>query len=518
MAEERLEEIRKLRLEKRQKLIDAGQPPYPAEVRRTHTIKEILKNFDELEQDTTPLMVLGRVMSIRAHGGVVFLDVRDASGELQLQIARNDVEGDAFERLDLLDAGDWIQAAGMAGKTKRGVNTLMVTTWHVVSKAVRPIPNEWYGLKDHETRYREREVDLLLNEDVKKVFVMRSRIIHWLREYLTIEGFLEVETPTLQIIPGGAMAKPFETHHNALDMTLYMRIAPELYLKRLIVAGYEKVFDIGKNFRNEGVDRQHNPEFTMLEFYQAYADYEDLMDMTEKMLSRLVKDIFSKSEISWQGLNLSFEAPFKRVRYVDLVSEELGVDILEDKNPETYLKMFDEKGLEYPDVQSYAQLVDELYKELIRPTLQQPTLLYDYPTEMFPLAKRNLHDQRIAETFQLLVTGLELVKAYTELNDPVEQRKRFEEQMERRDEGDPEAQRIDEDYLRAMEYGMPPVAGWGMGIDRLVMLLTDAPSIRDTILFPLLRPETTTPPSPAKAGSTSPSRQYGGQAPGEEKL
>lgn len=489
MAEERLEEIRKMRLKKRQQLIAAGLPPYPSEVRRTHTLAQVHEKFGELLRMGAGILVLGRVMGIRTHGGVVFVDMVDASGKLQLQISRDDVAEEIFERLELLDSGDWIQAAGKAGKTQRGVESLFVQEWHVVSKAIRPLPSEWYGLKDHEKRYREREVDLILNETVRQTFITRSKITAWLRNFLMKEGFLEVETPTLQTIPGGAMAKPFATHHNALNMQLYLRIAPELFLKRLIVGGYEKVFDIGRNFRNEGLSKQHNPEFTMLEFYQAYADYEDLMDLAERMLPSLVQDILGASTITWQGVELKFTAPWSRKRYVEIVSERLKVDILKEKDPRAYIRIFEKENVELPQVQTYAQLVDELYKKLVRPHLIQPTLVYDYPVELIPLAKRSLSDPRVSEVFQLLVSGTELIKAYTELNDPVEQRARFEEQMMNREAGDEEAQRIDEDYLKAMEYGMPPTGGFGMGIDRLVMLLTDSPSIRDVILFPLLKPE-----------------------------
>lgn len=489
MAEERLEEIREARLKKRQALIDAKLPPYPSEAHRTHAVAEFHEQFEKLSRDATAIIVLGRVVGSRKHGGVAFLDISDASGKLQLQISKDEVGEEVFEKLELLDIGDFIQAAGKAGKTKRGMESLLVEAWHIISKAIRPLPSTWYGLKDHETRYREREVDLLLNEEVRQTFITRSKIIAWLRDFLQKDGFLEVETPTLQAIPGGTMAKPFETHHNALDMQLYLRIAPELYLKRLIVGGYEKVYDIGKNFRNEGIDRQHNPEFTMLEFYQAYGDYEDLMDMTEHMISSLVHDIAGSTAIVWQETTLAFGKPWSRKRYVEIVSEQVKVDILKEKDPAAYLSIFEKEGLELPKVRAYGQLVDELYKELVRPHLVQPTLVYDYPAELIPLAKRSLSDARIVEAFQLLVSGTELVKAYTELNDPVEQRARFEEQMNMREAGDEEAQRIDEEYLRAMEYGMPPTAGFGLGIDRLTMLLTNSPSIRDVILFPLLKPE-----------------------------
>lgn len=489
MAEERLEEIRAARLQKRQALIEVGRSPYPSEVRRSHRLAEIATQFETLKDEGAVFTILGRVTSIRAHGGVVFLDVSDESGKLQLQLTKDGIAPEFFETISDLDTGDFIEATGGLIVTSRGMKTLEVKAWHIVSKAIRPLPDSWYGLKDHETRYRQREVDLLLNEEVRNVFTMRSRLMQWIRAYLTQEGFIEVETPMLQSIAGGTLAKPFKTHHNALDIELFLRIAPELYLKRLIVGGYEKVFEIGRNFRNEGIDKHHNPEFTMLEFYESYADYEDLMERAEQMLSKLVMELTGTGKLSWQGQEISWEAPFARLRYTDVVSERIGIDILTEKNPKAYETVFKNEGLEIPGIRTYAKLVDELYKELVRPTLVQPTLLYDYPVEMVPLAKTSLSDPRVAEMFQLIVAGTELVKAYTELNDPVEQRARFEEQQAQREGGDEEAHAVDENYLRAMEYGMPPVAGFGLGVDRLTMLLTDSANLRDTILFPLLRPE-----------------------------
>lgn len=489
MAEQRLEEMRAARLAKRQALLDTAQAPYPAEARRTHTLAQIHEQFEQLQTGEADLTVVGRITSLRRHGGVAFLDLADATGSLQLQVSRDHLAPEIFDRLETLDSGDFIEAAGQAILTNRGVETLLLTEFHLLSKSIRPLPSTWYGLKDQETRFRQREVDLLLNPEAKQILLKRSHILTWLRDFLLSRNFLEVQTPILQPIAGGAAAEPFMTHHNALDATLYLRIAPEIYLKRLIIAGYEKVFEVSTNFRNEGIDRQHNPEFTSIELYWAYADYEDLMDLTEEMFVNLVTTLNGSTELTWQGTSLSFEGPFKRLRYVDIVSERLGVNILEEKDPQVYLEIFKKEGLAIPTAHSYNKLVDELYKELIRPTLIQPTLLYDYPFEMVPLAKRNATDPRVAEKFQLLVHGMELTNAYTELNDPVEQRQRFEEQQAAYDAGDREAHQIDEEYLRAMEYGMPPTAGWAVGVDRLTTLLTDTASIRDTIAFPLLRPE-----------------------------
>ena len=489
MAEERLEEIRAARLVRRKALIGAGRPPYPSEARRTHILKDIVDNFENLKHEGAALTVVGRVLSVRAHGGLAFLDIGDASGTLQLQLSKEGVPEEVFHLLQSIDAGDFIEATGGLTLTKRGVKTLDIKEFHIISKSVRPLPDSWYGLKDHETRYRQREVDLALNKKVREVFLQRSVITNSIRHYLTQAGFMEVETPMLQPIAGGTLARPFTTHHNALDIDLFLRIAPELYLKRLIVGGYEKVFEIGRNFRNEGIDKHHNPEFTMLEFYEAYADYEDLMERCEEIIRQAVKATCGKETLTWQGQEFSFAAPFARRRYVDVVSEKIGIDILHEKDPAAYEPVFVREGLAIPVVKTYAKMVDELYKELIRPDLLQPTILFDYPVEMVPLAKTNLSDPRVAEMFQLVVAGTELVKAYTELNDPVEQRARFEEQQSQRESGDDEAHAVDESYLRAMEYGMPPVAGFGLGVDRLTMLLTDSPNLRDTILFPLLKPE-----------------------------
>lgn len=489
MAEERLKEIRQIRLAKRQALLDQYIPPYPAEARRSASLAELEKKFYTLQSTQELVIATGRVISIRRHGGVAFVDVRDMSGQLQLQVTRGQLPEEQFVTLEHLDSGDFIQATGSMILTKREVKSVQVKEWHFLSKALRPLPVDWFGLKDHETRYRQRELDLLLNREVKTKAQQRSQIISWLRNYLVSQGFLEVETPMLQALAGGANAMPFSTHHQTLDIPLYLRIAPELYLKRLIVGGFEKVFEIGRNFRNEGIDRQHNPEFTSAELYWAYADYEDLMDFTEAMLTVLVQTMFEKTDIVWQEQEISFTRPWRRVRFIDLVSNYVGFDILAEKEPQAYQEVFKHKHLVLPEVQTYTGLLEGLYKAALRPSLLQPTLLYDYPIEMSPLAKQNLTNPHVAETFQLVVQGMELIKAYTELNDPVEQFRRFEEQQKALKAGDKEAHPIDTDFIRALEYGMPPTAGWGLGIDRLAMLLTNCRNIQDTILFPLLKPQ-----------------------------
>lgn len=491
MAEKRLEEIRAQRLLKREQLIATEQNPYPAEAKRTHTVSEIQDTFSELSQAETPVTLTGRIMAIRRHGRVVFLDLRDGTGSMQVQLTKDDLPETVFGMQENLDVGDFLQVLGKVILTPRGAQTLAALEFHLLAKSIHPLPSIWYGLKDHEARFRNREIDLLLNSEARNVLIQRSRIITWLRQYLVKEGYLEVETPILQNMQGGATARPFMTHHNALGIDLNLRIAAELHLKRLLVAGFEKVFEIERRFRNEGIDREHNPEFTMLEAQWAYADYEDLMDETEKMLQQLCLELFSTTTITWQEHALSWAVPLPRVNYIELVGAKLGVDILTETNPEIYLALFRKYKLQVPDIHNYYQLVDELYKQLLRPEIIQPTLLYNYPAQMAPLAKPSLTDARIAEKFQLVAAGMELGNNYTEQNDPVVQLQVLQQQQHSREAGDSEAHQIDTAYLQAMEYGMPPNVGWGIGIDRLVMLLTNSASIRDVIAFPLLRPEQT---------------------------
>ncbi len=489
MSEQRLEEIRAVRLEKRKVILARGGLAYPAEAQRSHFIGDVRHDFAKFVRKSDPIVLVGRVRAMRQHGGIVFIDIFDATGSIQLQISKDIVVEEILARLEELDVGDFIQISGQATTTRRNVQTIMIAEWHMLAKSVRPLPSNFHGLKDHETRWRHRELDILLNDKVRSVLIKRSEIIQWLRRYFTTQGYLEVDTPILQSMAGGAAAKPFATHHQAFDLPLFLRVAAELNLKRLLVAGFEKVFEIGQRFRNEGVDRQHNPEFTMLESQWAYADYEDLMNFTEDMFESLSNDILGTTDITWQTKSISLNKPFKRVRYVDILREHMGVDILSDKNPRTYINYLESAGIELPTIKNYTHLVDELYKNLIRPNLLQPTLVYDYPAEMAPLAKRAGHDDRVAEKFQLVIAGLELCNCYTELNDPVLQSEIFIEQQAAHEAGDEEAALFDSEYITAMEHGMPPNAGFGLGVDRLVMILTDSTNIRDVIPFPLLRPK-----------------------------
>ena len=444
----------------------------------------------------------GRLVSFRTHGKVTFADLQDASGRIQLYFRRNDLGEKAYDRLDLLDIGDWIGVAGHLFRTRMGEVTVHVTSYELLAKSLRPLPlgkeevdpetGERIvhgGFADIEQRYRQRYADLAVNPHVREVFIKRTRIVRAMREFLDARGCLEVETPILQPLYGGASARPFITHHNALDMPLYLRIADELYLKRLIVGGLERVYEIGKDFRNEGIDRTHNPEFTMLEFYEAFADYRRMMTVVEDLMVHLVRTVTGGPlEITYQGITLNFQPPYPRLPYLDALKEYGNIDVnaMDDAALRDAVKSF---GAEDVESMSRPKLMDELFKELVEPHLQQPVFIIDFPLELSPLAKPKRGAPDLVERFELMVAGREIANAFSELNDPIDQRQRFEAQVRLREQGDEEAQTLDEDYIRALEYGMPPTGGVGIGVDRLVMLLTDQPSIRDVILFPTMRPE-----------------------------
>ncbi len=444
----------------------------------------------------------GRLVSFRTHGKVTFADLQDASGRIQLYFRRNDLGEKAYDRLDLLDIGDWIGVAGHLFRTRMGEVTVHVTSYELLAKSLRPLPlgkeevdpetGERIvhgGFADIEQRYRQRYADLAVNPHVREVFIKRTRIVRAMREFLDARGYLEVETPILQPLYGGASARPFITHHNALDMPLYLRIADELYLKRLIVGGLERVYEIGKDFRNEGIDRTHNPEFTMLEFYEAFADYRRMMTVVEDLMVHLVRTVTGGPlEITYQGITLNFQPPYPRLPYLDALKEYGNIDVnaMDDAALRDAVKSF---GAEDVESMSRPKLMDELFKELVEPHLQQPVFIIDFPLELSPLAKPKRGAPDLVERFELMVAGREIANAFSELNDPIDQRQRFEAQVRLREQGDEEAQTLDEDYIRALEYGMPPTGGVGIGVDRLVMLLTDQPSIRDVILFPTMRPE-----------------------------
>lgn len=477
-----------IRKQKRDALRNSGADPYPSDAHRTATCGDAIAAFAQWESAGTVVTLTGRVMVTRVLGGMMFAELQDATGSLQLVLKEDEMDGAAFGSFrDLVDPADIVEASGTLMKTKRGEKSLRVAAWRMLAKALLPLPEKWHGLQNVEQRYRFRELDVLTNPEARAAFKTRSATIRALRRALDDAGFEEVETPVLQAIPGGTTAKPFITHHNALDTDFYLRIAPELFLKRLVVGGYEKVYELGRQFRNEGIDRTHNPEFTSLEFYWAYKDYRDLMAFTETLLSRVITDVRGSLAVPHGEGEIDFTPPWPRVAFADAVRDACGIDIRMTARPELVKKMNALGIAADDDTAGIGKLFDELYKETVRPNLTRPTFVVDYPVQMEPLAKRAA-DPRFVERFQLVAGGIELIKAYTELNDPAEQRERFEEQQALRDAGDEEAQFVDEAFLTSLSHGMPPTAGWGMGVDRFVALLANVPNIKDVILFPTLRP------------------------------
>ena len=488
-----VQSIRKTRLKKLENIRQEGLNPYPAKTKRTHTCREVFDDFKNLSSQKSQVVLASRLRNIREHGGSTFAHIEDAAAKFQLYFKKDRLGEKKYKFfLDNFDIGDFIEAKGEVFLTKKGERTLLVKDYRILTKTLLPLPEKWHGLKDVEERFRKRYLDLAMNRDVREKFLVRNQIIKSIREFLEKQGFIEVETPILQLIPGGASARPFKTYLNALDLDLYLRVAPELFLKRLLVGGFEKVYEIGRCFRNEGVDFSHNPDFTMLEFYWAYADYEDLMEMIEEMFEYLLKQILANSEqqttINYQNHKINFERPWPRIKFQDLIKKECRIDIekTETKDLRQKVKEFDLK-IESKDPR--CKIIDELYKKTVRPKLIQPCFVINHPIEMTPLAKSVEGDLTKAARFQLVAGGIELNNAFSELNDPLEQDKRFKEQEKHRKGGDDEAQRYDKDFIEALEYGMPPAAGFGMGLDRLAALLTDSHSLREIILFPLMRPK-----------------------------
>lgn len=492
MQETPLSELIQQRIKKLENLRNMGIEPYDGVFEPQHSTYEIFKNFgnldkDQLEQNIINTSVAGRVILLRDFGKAVFAHLQDSKGRIQIYL-RKDLLGENFQLIKNIDIGDIIGVEGRLFRTKTNELTIEVKNFVFLSKSLRPLPEKWHGLKDIEARYRQRYVDLIVNPSVKETFVKRQQIIRYLREFLENEGFLEVETPMMHTIAGGARAKPFRTYHEALDMELYLRIAPELFLKRLLVGGFERVFEIGKNFRNEGISTKHNPEFTMIEFYVAYKDYNWLMDFTEKLLCYVVEKVCGDLKIKYGDDIIDFTPPYKRISMYDALKEK-GVPEEIFKNQEKATQWAKERGIELPKEASLPKILDEIFKETVEPFLIQPTFITDYPVELSPLAKRKKYNPELVERFELFIAGREIANAFSELNDPIDQKERFLKQLEERLKGDEEVPEMDEDFIRALEIGMPPAAGEGIGIDRLVMLLTDNQSIRDVILFPLLRPE-----------------------------
>ena len=456
------------------------------------TTAEALKRFGDMDEEALKkenqsFSMAGRIMAIRGFGKASFIHIKDGTGRIQAYIRKDKVGEEPYEVFKHVDMGDFIGIKGTFFRTRTGELTIFADHITLLSKSMRPLPEKWHGLTDIETRYRQRYLDLIVNDQVKEVFVLRNRIIQSIRNFFIQKDFLEVETPMMQPIPGGATAKPFKTFHNALGMNLYLRVAPELYLKRLVVGGLERVFEINRNFRNEGISIQHNPEFTMLEFYMGYATYEDLMVLTEELFNRLLQEIFQKNTIEYQENTIDFTPPWRRLTLFDTLREMAGVqeEVLTDISAATRFAQSRDITLSRTD--SLGKILAKIFDQMVEPKLVQPTFIIGYPIEISPLSRRNDANPEIADRFELFIGGKEIANAFTELNDPDDQRDRFLDQVSLRESGDDEAQFMDEDFLVALEYGLPPTAGEGIGIDRVVMLLTDAPSIRDVIFFPHMR-------------------------------
>ncbi len=484
-----IDKLKQARLDKLSNISKSGIDPYPAKSTRTHNIKMALENFDVLSKSEENVTVAGRIRTIRVHGALTFADLEDQSGQMQLFFRKDDIDDEKYEMLDNLDVGDFLQAEGILFTTKRGEQTLGIKDYKILTKSLLPLPEKWHGLQDEELRYRKRYLDLIMNKDTKELFTKRTEFTNNVRKFLNDNGYLEVETPVLEAIPGGADAEPFLTHHNKLDIDLYLRISLELHLKRLLVGGFEKIYEIGKVFRNEGMSTQHLQEFTMLEFYWAYADYEDLMKFVENFYMDIIQKTFGTLEIPYQDTVLNFKAPWSRIDYREVVLQESGVDIDLYPTKEDMQKIVAEKGIKVDPKAGRGRLIDQLYKKLVRPKLIQPLFLINQPLDISPLAKKKDEDKTKVQRMQVLIATAEVGNGFSELNDPIDQRERFEAQDKLREAGDEEAQMLDEDFVEALEYGMPPTAGFGVGIDRLFMILTNQESIRDVVFFPTMRPK-----------------------------
>ena len=475
------------RLSKMKKLRAEGIDPFGQRFFQTHHAREIFANQETyLEQE---VKIAGRLVSMRTHGKASFANVSDLSGQIQIY-AKVDLLGEeSYQRFTELDLGDIIGITGKVFVTRRGETTIQVSEWELLTKALRPLPEKWHGLKDVDIRYRQRYLDLISNQEVREVFLQRTKAISAIRRFLDGRNFLEVETPTLSLIAGGGHARPFETHHNTLDLDLTLRIALELYHKRLIVGGMERVYEIGKCFRNEGISTKHNPEFTMLELYQAYADLSDMMALAEELFATVAQEVTGSLKLTYQGTEIDLSTPWKRLSMIEAIKGETGIDWMTVQTDEQAVAVGEKLGVDLKGKKTKGQILDEIISEFVEPKLIQPTFLTDYPIEVSPLAKRKKENPELTDRFELFIYGREMANAFTELNDPLDQRERFMAQAREKAMGNEEAMVWDEDFLVALEQGMPPTGGMGFGIDRLIMLLTDSPSIRDVIFFPLMRPK-----------------------------
>jgi len=484
MAEE---ELRNIRLQKLNELQKQNIDPYPVKYEVTHKAKEIKEEFKNLEGKK--VKCAGRLMLKRMQGKAGFCNIKDDTEMIQIYVRLDFIGEEKFEIFKLIDIGDILGVEGEVFKTHTGEITIKVENFTLLAKSLRPLPEKWHGLSDIELRYRQRYLDLIINDKVRNDFYIRSWAIQFIREYLQKKGFLEVETPIMQPIYGGAFARPFITHHNTLDIDLYLRIAPELYLKRLIVGGFTKVFELNRNFRNEGISTKHNPEFTMLELYQAYADYNDMMEINEDLVTSLIKEIKGSEEIEYQGSKLNFKKPWQRISFLEALKKFTNIDFSQTKNKEEAIKIAKKLGIEVDSKMSKWEIIVQIFEEKVEPNLIQPTFIFDFPKEVSPLAKSKKDNPELVERFESFIAGREISNAFSELNNPIDQKERFEEQMKKREEGYGETHPMDIDFITALEYGMPPTGGLGIGIDRLIMILIDTNSIRDTILFPLLKPK-----------------------------
>jgi lysyl-tRNA synthetase class 2 len=487
-TEDDLGELLQIRREKLFKLQQEGNNPYEiTKYHPTHYSQYILENFDEMEGEEVTLA--GRIMSKRIMGKASFVHILDAKGQIQSYVQINELGKEAYETFKTYDIGDIIGISGEVFRTKKGEISIKAKEITLLSKSLQPLPEKWHGLKDPDLRYRQRYVDLIVNPDVRQTFVLRSKILQAIRRYLDDRGFLEVETPVLHNSAGGAAARPFITHHNTLNLDMYLRIATELHLKRLVVGGFDKVYEIGRIFRNEGMSIKHNPEFTSIELYQAFADYHDIMDLTEDLVSTVAKKVLGTDVVTYQGEEIHLAAPWKRINMIDAVKEYTGVDFASFQTDEEARQAARDAGFHIEGKPSWGEVLNLLFEEKVEEHLVQPTFIMDYPIEVSPLAKKKKDDPRLTERFEFFITRREFGNAFSELNDPIDQKERFMEQARQRAAGNEEAEMMDEDFVNALEVGMPPTGGLGIGIDRLVMLLTDSYSIRDVILFPTMKPK-----------------------------
>ncbi|MFP7737856.1 lysine--tRNA ligase [Priestia aryabhattai] len=492
MSHEELNDQFLVRREKMSNLRDQGIDPFGQRFERTHTSQQLISEYDELtkeqlEENEVPVSLAGRIMTKRGKGKAGFAHVQDLTGQIQLYVRKDAIGEEQYEIFSSVDIGDLVGVEGVLFKTKVGELSIKVKDFTLLTKALRPLPDKYHGLKDIEQRYRQRYLDLITNPESKKTFISRSRIIQSMRRYLDNHGYLEVETPMMHSIAGGAAARPFVTHHNALDMELYMRIAIELHLKRLIVGGLEKVYEIGRVFRNEGVSTRHNPEFTMIELYEAYADYKDIMSLTENLIAHIAQEVLGTTKIQYGDQEVDLTPEWTRLHMVDAIKQYTGVDFWGETSVEEARALAKDHGVEITEHMQYGHIVNEFFEQKVEEQLIQPTFIYGHPVEISPLAKKNAEDPRFTDRFELFIVAREHANAFTELNDPIDQRERFEAQLREKEQGNDEAHEMDDDFIEALEYGMPPTGGLGIGIDRLVMLLTNAPSIRDVLLFPHMR-------------------------------